>query len=43
MSDLTGAGDSFQTNAMVDNVLVAYRDINAPETKEAFVEIAMFF
>ena len=24
MSDLTGAGDSFQTNAMVDNVLVAY-------------------
>jgi acetyl esterase/lipase len=24
MSDLSGAGDSFQTNAMVDNVLVAY-------------------
>ena len=24
MSDLTGAGDSFQTNAMLDNVLVAY-------------------
>jgi monoterpene epsilon-lactone hydrolase len=24
MSDLTGAGDSFQTNGMVDNVLVAY-------------------
>jgi acetyl esterase/lipase len=24
MSDLTGAGDSFQTNAMVDNVLIAY-------------------
>jgi epsilon-lactone hydrolase len=24
MSDLTGAGDSFQTNALVDNVLVAY-------------------
>lgn len=24
MSDLTGAGDSFQTNSMVDNVLVAY-------------------
>jgi acetyl esterase/lipase len=24
MSDLTGAGDSFQTNAMVDNVLVGY-------------------
>ena len=24
MSDLTGAGDSFQTNAMIDNVLVAY-------------------
>jgi len=24
MADLTGAGDSFQTNAMVDNVLVAY-------------------
>jgi monoterpene epsilon-lactone hydrolase len=24
MSDLTGAGDSFQANAMVDNVLVAY-------------------
>jgi epsilon-lactone hydrolase len=24
MSDLTGAGDSFQINAMVDNVLVAY-------------------
>jgi monoterpene epsilon-lactone hydrolase len=24
MSDLTGTGDSFQTNAMVDNVLVAY-------------------
>ena len=23
MSDLTGAGDSFHTNAMVDNVLVA--------------------
>lgn len=120
MSDLTGAGDSFRTNAMVDNVLVAYgascdkraalytnghnlkdpllspvygdfngfpptilttgtrdlllsntvrvhrklrnagvpatlqvfegqshaqfyRDINAPETKEAFDEIAMFF
>ena len=24
MSDLTGAGDSFQTNALVDNVLIAY-------------------
>jgi epsilon-lactone hydrolase len=24
MSDLSGAGDSFQTNAMVDNVLIAY-------------------
>jgi len=24
MSDLTGSGDTFQTNAMVDNVLVAY-------------------
>ena len=24
MSDLTGAGDSFQTNSMVDNVLVAF-------------------
>jgi acetyl esterase/lipase len=24
MSDLSGAGDSFQTNGMVDNVLVAY-------------------
>ncbi|HKC53269.1 MAG TPA: alpha/beta hydrolase [Burkholderiales bacterium] len=24
MSDLTGAGDSFQTNAMLDNVLVTY-------------------
>lgn len=24
MSDLTGAGDSFQTNAMLDNVLVAF-------------------
>ncbi len=24
MSDLTGAGDTFQTNAMLDNVLVAY-------------------
>ena len=24
MSDLTGASDSFQTNAMVDNVLIAY-------------------
>jgi monoterpene epsilon-lactone hydrolase len=24
MSDLTGSGDSFKTNAMVDNVLVAY-------------------
>jgi acetyl esterase/lipase len=24
MSDLSGAGDSFHTNAMVDNVLVAY-------------------
>lgn len=24
MSDLTGAGDSLQTNAMVDNVLIAY-------------------
>ncbi len=24
MADLTGAGDSFQTNAMVDNVLIAY-------------------
>jgi epsilon-lactone hydrolase len=24
MSDLTGAGDSFHTNAMVDNVLIAY-------------------
>ena len=24
MSDLTGAGDSFQANAMVDNVLIAY-------------------
>src|SRR5256885_8631931 len=24
MSDLTGAGDSFHTNAMLDNVLVAY-------------------
>jgi len=24
MSDLTGVGDSFQTNAMLDNVLVAY-------------------
>jgi acetyl esterase/lipase len=24
MSDLTGAGDSFQSNAMLDNVLVAY-------------------
>src|SRR5437867_10174557 len=24
MSDLTGAGDSFQTNAIVDDVLVAY-------------------
>lgn len=24
MSDLTGAGDSFQTNALIDNVLIAY-------------------
>ena len=37
MSDLTGAGDSFQTNAMVDNVLVAYGascDVRAAHVRE---------